>query len=403
MRKILVISILFLPALGCKKAFIPKAVSSANSYLVIEGVINSGSDSTYFRLSRTIKLSAKDTVNFENNAVVTVEGNDNTSYPLSGVGNGMYVAPALGLSSSVKYRLRVKTSNNEEYLSDYVQAKVTPPIDSITYTVENDGVQFYATTHDPTNATRYYRWDFQETWGYLSYFQSFFDIGPDGLPEYRTDPKDKFYECFKTAPSLQVLLGNSSRLAQDVIDKQPLDFITAESGKVSHGYSVLFHQYALTSDAYTYWQQLKQNTETIGSIFDAQPSEVPSNIHCISNPSLAVIGYVSASTVTAQRVFVDAQNTVVVAPNYLPPPTSDECITPPVFGSIMVDPEDTFLTRLQQLTFTGNTWLIQAVTDEQTGQIVGYIYSSKECADCEIKAPFGINAVPAFWPAGFHY
>ncbi|HEX3386506.1 MAG TPA: DUF4249 domain-containing protein, partial [Mucilaginibacter sp.] len=301
-------------ALSCKKVFAPVAVSSPNSYLVIEGVINSGSDSTYFRLSRTIKLSASDTVKPEHNAIVTVEGDNNTSYPLYETTGGIYAAPSLGLIPSAKYRLRIKTSGNEEYLSDYVPTKITPAIDSITYTVENDGVQFYVTTHDPANSTRYYRWDFEETWGYLSNLQSFYKIGDDGLPEYRVDPRDKFYECFKTAPSEQVLLGNSSRLAQDVVDKQPLDFITAESGKVSHGYSVQFHQYALTADAYTYWQQLKKNTETIGSIFDAQPSEVPSNIHCISNPSQPVIGYISASTVTAQRIFVDARSTVVVTP-----------------------------------------------------------------------------------------
>jgi hypothetical protein len=390
-------------ALSCKKVFAPIAVSSPDSYLVIEGVINSGSDSTYFRLSRTVKLSAKDTVKFEDNAAVSIEGSDNTSYQLNETVNGVYATPALGLSPTAKYRLRVKTANNEEYLSDYVETKSTPPIDSITYTVENDGVQFYVTTHDPANATRYYRWDFEETWGYLAFEQSFYKIGTDGLPEYRTDPADKFYECFKTVPSQQVLLGNSLKLAQDVVDKQPLDFITAESGKISHGYSVLFHQYALTQDAYTYWQQLKKNTETIGSIFDAQPSEVASNIHCISDPSQAAIGYISASTVTAQRIFVDARSTVVVTPGYLPPPTPDDCTSPPVAGQIWINPEDTFLVRLQQLTYTGNTLLIAAITDRPTGKLIGYTYSSRECTDCLAKAPYGTNAVPAFWPAGYHY
>lgn len=378
------------------------AISSPNSYLVIEGVINSGSDSTYFRLSRSIKLSAKDTVKYENNANVTIEGNDNTTYSLSQIANGIYASAPLGLSSSVKYRLRIRTANNEEYLSDYVETKVTPPVDSITYSVENDGVQFYASTHDPNNAARYYRWDFTETWGYFAYERSYFKIGDDGLPAYRIGQQELVYECYQSAQSKQVLLASSADLAQDVINKQPLDFITAESGKVSHGYSVLFRQYALTSQGYTYWQQIKKNTEQIGSIFDAQPSEVASNIRCISNPSQPVIGFISACNITSQRIFVDAQRTVVVAPFYLPPPTAIDCVK--FFsGTILVAPEETFKTRLQQLTFTGDTVLTTAYTNPFTGVITSYNYVAKQCADCRAKAPFGTNAVPVFWPMNEHY
>jgi hypothetical protein len=402
MKKLTVISMIVLLAIGCKKAFAPVAISSPNSFLVIEGVINSGSDSTYFRLSRTIKLSARDTVKAENNAIVTVEGNDNTSYPLSEIANGIYSAPALGLNSAAKYRLRIKTTNNEEYLSDYVETKVTPPVDSITYTVENDGVQFYASTHDPNNAARYYRWDFSETWGYFAYERSYFVLGDDGLPRYREGQKELVYECYQSAQSHQVLLASSANLAQDVINKQPLDFITAESGKVSHGYSVLFRQYALTQQGYTYWQQLKKNTEEIGTIFDAQPSEIPSNIHCISDHSKPVIGFITACNITSQRIFVDAQRTVGVAPFYLPPPTPIECdqfFTHQIF----VDPVETFKTRLQHVMFNGDTVITVGTTNPNTGKITSYVYVAKQCADCRAKAPFGTNAVPVFWPMNEHY
>src|SRR3569832_333262 len=140
MRIIALLSMIVLVALSCKKPFEPVAISSGNSFLVVEGVINSGPDSTYFRLSRTIKLSAKDTVKAEKNAIVMVEGDNNTAYPLSEIANGIYAAPPLGLTSTAKYRLRIKTSGNEEYLSNFVETKITPPVDSVTYTVENDGV-----------------------------------------------------------------------------------------------------------------------------------------------------------------------------------------------------------------------------------------------------------------------
>jgi hypothetical protein len=402
MRRLIIISSIILTAYSCKKPFAPEAISSRNSYLVIEGVINSGSDSTFFRLSRTERLSARDTVIPELNAVVTVEGDNNTSYPLYDIANGNYGAPPLALTATAKYRLRIKTSNNEEYLSDYVETKTTPPIDSITYTVENDGVQFYASTHDPNNAARYYRWDFGETWGYFAYERSYFKLGDDGLPAYRIGQQELIYECYQTRQSHQALLATSSRLAQDVINKQPLDFITAGSGKVSHGYSVLFRQYALTPEGYSFWQQLKKNTEDIGTIFDAQPSKVPGNIHCISNPSQPVIGFISTCNITTQRVFVDAQRTVIVAPFYLPPPTAIDCEN--FFThAIQVEPLESFKTRLQHVMFNGDTVLTVGYTNPATGKIVAYGYVAKQCADCRAKTPFGTNTVPAFWPAGEHY
>jgi hypothetical protein len=39
---------------GCKKAFnSPGALSNTNKYLVIDGIINTGNDSTFIRLSQT--------------------------------------------------------------------------------------------------------------------------------------------------------------------------------------------------------------------------------------------------------------------------------------------------------------------------------------------------------------
>ena len=51
---------------------------------------------------------------------------------------------------------------------------------------------------------------------------------------------------------------------------------------------------------------MKKNTEDLGSIFSPQPSELKGNLHCISNPSEYVVGYVTASSVTEKRIFITA-------------------------------------------------------------------------------------------------
>ena len=45
----------------CKKPFTPAVLSSRNSYLVIEGIINTGNDSTVFKITRTVKLNNSST------------------------------------------------------------------------------------------------------------------------------------------------------------------------------------------------------------------------------------------------------------------------------------------------------------------------------------------------------
>jgi hypothetical protein len=395
MRRGIYIVFIIIWCCSCKKPYNPVAITSANSYLVVEGLINSGTDSTYIKLTRTTQLSAADTPKPELNALVTVEGDNNTTYALPEAGNGLYAAAPLGLSASAKYRLRIQTSSGGQYLSDYVVAKNTPAIDSIGHTIVNGGVQFYINTHDPSNNTRYYRWDFEETFGYLSLNQSYFLIGPDGYPAYRINQSDKIYECYKTLTSNQVLLSNSAKLSNDVISQYPIDYITQESGKISHGYSLLVHQYALTSDGYDYWQNLKKNTEQLGSIFDAQPSEIQGNIHCLTNPAEPVVGFISASSVATKRIFLDAYSTGLFVTFYNPPPTVEDCVQ----AQINVDPQVSFQYRLKNI---GDSVLITAITNPITGQIVAYTYAAPDCVDCRAKSPYGTNAVPVFWPAGEH-
>src|SRR5437588_711012 len=307
MRRLANISIIILMIYSCKKSYTPPVISSNNSYLVVEGLINSGADSTFIKLTRTVKLSSKAAPAPELNAVITVESDQNNTYQLEEAGNGLYQSAPLNLNGRTKYRLRIKTSDNKEYLSDFVEAKNTPDIDSITYKLQNNGVQFSINTHDASNSTRYYRWDFDETWQYMSYYQSFYKMDSTGYPTYRIyyNGPDNIYNCYATAQSHQVLLGSSAKLTNDVIADAPVDFISAGSGKISHGYSIMLRQYALTSEGFSYWQNLKKNTEQLGSIFDAQPSTLQGNVHCISNPAEPVIGFISVSSVKAKRLYVD--------------------------------------------------------------------------------------------------
>jgi hypothetical protein len=382
---------------GCRKAYNPPVIANNATYLVVEGIINSGADSTIIKLSRTIPLSSTEAPKPEVNATVSVENDKGGDIQLNELGNGRYSSGVLNLDNTLKYRLRVKTSQSQEYLSDFVAAKNTPDIDSLNYVVQNNGVQFYVNAHDPNNNTRYYRWEFDETYKYVSFLRSEWRYEYGKEPIYRNPflrPEENILECYKTQLSHQVLLGSSAKLAQDVIFKQPVNFIEASSGKISYVYTMLMRQYALTPEAYIYWENLKKNTEQLGSIFDAQPSSIPGNIHCITKPDEPVIGYMSASSVKSKRIFVDKFYVDLFVPYYFGPPSPEGCLE----KFIDVDPTESFLFRLQQTVGSGDSILVVAKYPTGIPIPFAYTYARKECVDCRLKTPFGTNVKPPYWP-----
>jgi len=315
------LSILAMTALySCKRSYAPPAITAPNNYLVVEGVIAAGQDSTIIKLSRTVNISGTTALNPERNATVTVQGDNNVSYSLQQIDTGRYGAPPLNLDISHKYRLNIITTDGQMYSSDYVPVKVTPPIDSVYYkiqsttinyynNIQSSGLEIYADTHDPANNTNYYRWDYTETYIYQTYLESNYILdttNPDSLKwSRRRTPAEQIHTCYITANSSAIIVNTSAALKSDVIANNVITQIPSTSEKVLHRYSILVRQYALTKDAYNFWALLKKNTQQIGTIFDAQPSANTTNLHCTSDPSRIVLGYVSASSVTQKRIFID--------------------------------------------------------------------------------------------------
>src|SRR5215204_4315139 len=182
MRKF-VYGILLVLATGCKEKFDIPAESPDTGYLVIEGVISPGPQETRIDLSRTNQPNSS-TKQFEKRALVQVEGDDNSLQTLPETFDGTYTS-VLNISTTKQYRLRIKTSDGKEFLSDYVGVKVTPPIDSISWVRESDGVRLHFNTHDPQNNTRYYKWDYQETWEFHSPFRSILQYKSPTEIEYK--------------------------------------------------------------------------------------------------------------------------------------------------------------------------------------------------------------------------
>jgi hypothetical protein len=380
----------------CTKPYTPPVIKAVTGYLVVEGVINAGNNAaSAFKLSRTINLDSTTKAPVVN-AQVTIQGKDNTSYTLTGNPEGIYTSAPLQLSGTGQYRIYIKTSNGEEYSSDYEAVKITPTIDTVSHVIEGNGVQLNLNTHDPGNNTRYYRWDFSETWEFHTMYDSEYISNGDTV--LARPASEQVYYCFASDSSTSILLGSSAKLVQDIILTAPIAFVPATSEKIEKEYSIIVHQYALSSDAYNFWANLKKNTEQLGSIFDAQPSQINGNIHCITNPNEPVIGYISASTIQSKRIFIDSST----LPNWKTVYPYNCGLDTTLFrkyipGGGIIYQEDLYFNYLKGA--AGTDYLpITAIFDQVTGPI-GHTRSTTFCADCTIR---GTTQFPAFWPFKYY-
>ena len=120
-------------------------------------------------------------------------------------------------------------------------------------------------------------------------------------------PAEDVSVCWKYNESRTILLANSTQLQDDIVYRFPLIRINKGDEKLAVRYSIMVKQYAMDKEAYNFYELMQKNTEGIGSIFAPLPSEIRGNIHCVTDPNEYVLGYITASTVEKQRIFIRSQ------------------------------------------------------------------------------------------------
>ena len=378
--------VLLLPA--CTDPYLPEAIKSPPSYLVVDGFLNSRGVTT-IKLSRTYAISTAAVAPTETKAIAYLEEEAGPRTLLREAPLGTYTSPtAPTLNPTKRYRLHLNTLGGQEYASDFVPVKNTPPIDDLSWRVENDGLNILLSAHDPANDTHFYRWDYVETW----------EINPIYRPqvEYRAGTLDfpdisvpYPTKCWGTVPSTTVLLTNTTPLSQDVVADRVLRVLPPTSERLNTRYSLLVQQYALTREEFAYWDLLRKNTESIGSLFDPQPAQLTGNVHCLSAPAELALGFVSAHSVVEKRLFVDRRD----LPRTWPTPSGYEACYPPDTVWLYKPPLKYPLQALDS--YFGPNGIFIPITPLINGSIIGYTGKAPGCVDCRRR---GSAVKPSFWP-----
>lgn len=373
LKLIMICSTLMLYA--CKDAFEPEVSAKYKDLLVVEGFINIGGK-TIIKLSRTGDLQDSQYFIPEKSGEVIIEGDQGTLIKGTTDENGACLLSTENLILVERYKLKLIDNKGKTYETDFLEAKISPEIDSLNFKVENTGFQIYVNTHDDMGKTRYYNWTYTETWEIRSALFSYFDYKNGQVVE--RNKNENITSCWKSNQSSNILLNTTERLSQDKLALAPLNYIAGNSEKLGFMYSILVNQYGLTREAYQYLENIRKNTEKIGGIFDSQPSELKGNVTCISNPDETVLGWISAGKISEKRLFISA-------------------LEKPSGGSWkFLEACEPFRTSKDSLSIYINA--NNSIVDEirvGNGVLTGYIMGKTSCIDCRLR---GSNIKPTYWP-----
>lgn len=373
MRNRSVVSLLLLLSIfACRDPFAPEVHAQFKNLLVVEGYLNIGGSSS-FVLSRTGDLKDWRARIPEANAEIQIEDDVGTLVKGTSDNVGGCVLPTTSLNIGKSYRINIRTADGKVYQTPFLEGKETPLIDSISRKVENDGFKLYVNTHDSSNQTRFYSWDWQETWEIATPIVSLLEYKNGKIVE--RDQSINISRCWQGTSSSEILLSSTERYSEDKVSEAPIEFVKGNSLKLDQLYSIQVRQYALTREAYHYLENLKRNTEKIGSIFDAQPSELRGNLSCESYSEEQVIGWISAGTVTEKRIFIYRREKL---PGWSY--RREICAIKDV-------PSDS-LAIYSMMGYLINDWNFHSPPNV-------FFMAKADCIDCRLQ---GTNIKPAYWP-----
>jgi len=201
----------------------------------------------------------------------------------------------------------------------------------------------------------------------------------------RNDPYPN--RCWRSTASTGIKIGKTTNLNQDVVSNYVLHTLPDSTELLYYKYSILVRQYGMTRAEYDYWDLLKKNTESIGTLFDPLPSQLTGNVHCLSNIDELALGFVGVHSVTEKRIFIRRTQ----LPRDWPLSSGyEDCLTP---IEVRNEPPAPSWGDFLENTFSSYS-IIPVKEIIEGGSVTGYIVATPDCLDCRRR---GTDVRPSFW------
>ncbi len=316
-RFLLVVSLL----LSLSACIEPIALSLENEagILVVEGVITNGPGPHKVSLSRTV--SGQRLPEPVSAAQVFLLDDQGNSFAYFQEIPGEHILPfgAVNAFPGVAYWIQIVLPDGTTYESvpekltgllardtAYYDFTTTTEINENGIAITSNNIESYIDSDIPSSdEPLYFRWEMEEA----------YEFKPTDFPDPFGLTPDPCYFVKNPDPQ-RINLFNSLEERSGTIEKRLLARRDVDAALL-HRYFIVVDQFALTVEAYQYWDNVRKNIEQTGSIFDIPPATVRGNIQNIVDPSETVYGYFGASLMTTTRTEVRGSD----VPNFV----ADQC------------------------------------------------------------------------------
>ena len=370
--------------------------NSFEEAIVVEATLSNQLKRHTVKLTKTYKLEDTEPA-IINDAHVYISDDAGNSYDFS-FEDGLYISDhAFQAVEGRAYTLNLSTADGKTYKSSPESLTGTIPIESVTANeVTKDGkrgVQISVNSYDPSGNSKFYRYEYEETYKVVAPYWS------ENIATIVLDNEQgmslndvivitpRTYEartCYSTNKSTYLNITNTVNLSEDRVDNYPVRFISVDDPIIRNRYSIKVLQYVQSLSAYTFYETLKELSTTGENILaQNQPGYFYGNMRSISNEKEKVLGFFEVSSVSEHRIFFNFND---IFPNDQPPPYLYEC---EVFTY-----DSTLFELFNNQGSYIRTYILQNQGIYYEHDFPFYSVVKPECGDC---TSFSSNIVPEFW------
>jgi hypothetical protein len=422
--------------ISCVEEFdLDNGIQDSRSLFVVESTITNEIKKQQVMLSRAIPIQTDSVINFdsevryvpsvrfdtvipsfvdyEQNAVVSIEDDSGNVFLFSEESPGIYVSDlAFAAESNKNYLLNVVRSSGESYRSNAVSILGQSQIDDvyaerIVSANGDEGMAIFVNSSDPTNEGKYFRYTYEETYKIIApnWTPFEFEILNDGsivgdVPAVKLVPRAKEEQvCYNTVNSSDIKLANTVNFGASTSQRNLIRFVKSNNPIISHRYSILVKQLAISEADFNYYQILDSFSSSESFFSEVQPGFIEGNINAV-NSDTNVIGYFSVAAVDEKRIFFNYED--YFPGESLPPYFSDincDRVLSPILGDPERDgpPPPPNVQCAEGLIEQLITERVEYLEDNSNPPDVcegPYRVTFRICGDCTV---LGSNKVPEFW------
>jgi Domain of unknown function (DUF4249) len=290
---------------SCEEELQDIRITNEANAVIVSGEISNLTGPYIIRLNKPTSYSPYDVREFTGipitKAKVEVVDNRGEVYPFTEISSGVYQSSLTSFRGVVgnSYVLQIKTNDGKIIVSRSSKILSPPQLSHYDYVFNNaekvEDITFKVTSkiRDEIKQDNYYLIKKQE------YIQFLTTCPPPPPPP--ANPPPCYSKCWMAPLNTQPILFDDFLIDGQTIEQTvavvPLEDLT--------DYAIDLKIYNLEKDFYQYWKRLEDQRVLTGSIFDKVPAQVTGNLICTNDPTLEVLGYFGAVSVTKKRLIID--------------------------------------------------------------------------------------------------